>query len=307
MRLRLTPKSLASRLILLVGLMATGLLVSTLVSAVILATTGFALNATSLRWMQLLQAAAVFLLPAILMARFASPATSGSLGATPPPSLGEHIHPAMRYLHADVRPTWRQAGLTVLSMILLIVPMNAIIEWNEAMHLPAWLGGLEAWMAEREATANALIDTMLADATPLGIAANILIMGVMAALSEEFFFRGLLQRMLYDRWRNGVWAVMVAAVLFSAVHLQFYGFVPRLLLGAYFGWLLVATRCIWIPVVAHFTNNLLALLQYYLEHNPATAPGLDNIDAALHTPGLAYIVYAVSLAAFGWTVTQIRR
>lgn len=85
-------------------------------------------------------------------------------------------------------------------------------------------------------------------------------MALCPAITEEFFFRGALQRLI-GKWNpNPHFVIWNAAILFSAFHLQFYGFIPRMLLGAYLGYLLLWTRSIWIPVFAHFINNATAVI-----------------------------------------------
>lgn len=85
-------------------------------------------------------------------------------------------------------------------------------------------------------------------------------MALCPAITEEFFFRGALQRLI-GKWNpNPHFVIWNAAILFSAFHLQFYGFIPRMLLGAYLGYLLLWTRSIWIPIFAHFINNATAVI-----------------------------------------------
>jgi hypothetical protein len=86
----------------------------------------------------------------------------------------------------------------------------------------------------------------------------------MAALSEELFFRGVLQNVLIDCFKNKHVGVWVGAIIFSAFHLQFYGFLPRILMGAYLGYLLVWTGSLWPGIIAHFLNNGLAVYVAWL-------------------------------------------
>ena len=88
---------------------------------------------------------------------------------------------------------------------------------------------------------------------------SILIIGLLAGFSENFF-RGALQRLLSTAGRNIHVAVWLTAFIFSAVHMQFYGFVPRMLLGAMFGYMAVWSGSLWIAVIAHATNNSLVVI-----------------------------------------------
>ncbi|MEG1774662.1 MAG: CPBP family intramembrane glutamic endopeptidase, partial [Oscillospiraceae bacterium] len=98
-------------------------------------------------------------------------------------------------------------------------------------------------------------------------------------------------------------AIWMAAFAFSMFHMQFYGLIPRMLLGAYFGYLLVWTRSLWIPIIAHFANNAIALLQIWLQQR-GTDPQtwFEN-----NLPVQSWIWGATSLILFALTATLIRR
>src|SRR5690606_8788842 len=85
---------------------------------------------------------------------------------------------------------------------------------------------------------------------------------------EELFFRGFLQNTFLKKWQNKHLAIWVTAILFSAMHLQFFGFIPRMILGAFFGYLMVFTGSIWAPIIGHLTNNGLAvIISFYVQKN----------------------------------------
>jgi membrane protease YdiL (CAAX protease family) len=87
--------------------------------------------------------------------------------------------------------------------------------------------------------------------------------GIIPAIGEELLFRGVIQRIFTEWTKNIHWGIWISAILFSALHLQFYGFVPRAILGAIFGYLLVWSGNLWLPVLAHFINNTVAVIAYY--------------------------------------------
>jgi len=92
------------------------------------------------------------------------------------------------------------------------------------------------------------------------LALNILIIAILPAFGEELIFRGVLQKILSDLFRNKHAAVWVTALFFSAVHLQFFGFLPRLILGLAFGYLYLWSGTLWLPIIAHFVNNAVPAL-----------------------------------------------
>jgi len=89
---------------------------------------------------------------------------------------------------------------------------------------------------------------------------NLGLMALLPAFAEELSFRGTLQQILGNKHL----AIWLTAIVFSAIHMQFYGFIPRMLMGAMFGYIFVWTGSLWVPIVMHFTNNSLAVIAYYL-------------------------------------------
>ena len=135
---------------------------------------------------------------------------------------------------------------------------------------------------------------------PIDLLVAMLVIAVLPAIGEELVFRGLIQNELYRGTKNIHVAIWVAAILFSAIHFQFFGFVPRLLLGALFGYLYYWSRNLWIPILAHFVNNGLSVLvmyfyqrgsfEYDLE-NPESVPLNAVIISGVVTIGLLYYLY----------------
>jgi hypothetical protein len=102
------------------------------------------------------------------------------------------------------------------------------------------------------------------------------VIAVLPAFGEELFFRGAIIRVFQD-WKGFKTAIWITAFIFSAIHLQFYGFVPRFLMGAFFGYLLLWSENLWLPITAHFINNLLAVIFYYFKYNGYKIPDIDAI------------------------------
>jgi membrane protease YdiL (CAAX protease family) len=99
------------------------------------------------------------------------------------------------------------------------------------------------------------------------VMANVLMVGLLTAIVEEFMFRGVLQT-IFTRWTKSTHAaVWITAILFSAFHMEFFGFLPRLLLGVLFGYFVAWSGSIWTGVWAHFLNNSAAVIAAYLYQN----------------------------------------
>lgn len=152
--------------------------------------------------------------------------------------------------------------LFVLLLIALVtavsIPLQeSIINWNQNIHLPESMAAFEKIARQMEDLANGSVLALVSDGSVSALILNILVIGVAAAFAEEIFFRGCLQRLLTTGGVNIHIAVWVVAFLFSAMHMQFFGFVPRMLLGAYFGYLLVWSKNLWVPITAHLLNNVM--------------------------------------------------
>lgn len=146
--------------------------------------------------------------------------------------------------------------------VVSIGALNAIVVLNESMTLPHWLSGLEEVMRNLEDQAAATTKLLLGDTSLGGLLSGILIVGVFGPVAEEIFFRGGLQRSLYGK--NPVKAIWWSALIFSLLHFQMYGFVPRFLLGLWFGYLYYWTGSLWPSIIAHTLNNSVTVLGQWL-------------------------------------------
>ena len=168
------------------------------------------------------------------------------------------------YLRASKALDWRSLLLTTLIIFTSMPLIGWLVELNEAMRLPSWLMGLEVWMKSAEDSAAKITDAFLLTDSFGGFALNMLMIAVLPAIGEEFLFRGVFTR-LFIRWlKNSHAGVWMAAFIFSAIHMQFYGFLPRLLLGAAFGYLFIWSDNIWVPVAAHFVQNATSVVVAWL-------------------------------------------
>lgn len=158
----------------------------------------------------------------------------------------------------------QQLMLTAVIMFFAMPLINVLSLWNEQLHLPGFLESVEAWMRAAEAKAMAITEAFLAVNTPLGLAVNILIIAIIPALGEELLFRGVVQKEL-SKWSGKVHlSIWITAFLFSAIHLQFLGFFPRFLIGGLLGYMFYWSGSIWLPILAHFVNNAVAVILYYM-------------------------------------------
>ncbi len=216
-------------------------------------------STVALKWLQLLQTLATFLAPAILCAWL----------------WDEHQQP-FAWLKMNHAPAWQDVLLVLAIMLCALPAINLLADLNSRVVLPESLSGLEQWMKTREQEAADLTRRFL-QADNIGtVMLNIGLMALLPALSEEISFRGTLQQLLSAKRSNSetvcqrsglsakrsIVAIWVTAIVFSAIHIQFYGFIPRMLMGAMFGYIFVWSGNLWLPVIMHFTNNAIAVITY---------------------------------------------
>lgn len=125
---------------------------------------------------------------------------------------------------------------------------------------------------------------------------------VIPAIGEELLFRGLMQRHLAESFRNVHIAIVVTAVIFSLVHMQIYSFLPRFFLGIVLGYMLVIGRSIWYPIIAHFINNAVGVIFYYLANQQKADETLEEIGTSESMPMLALISL---VAVVGFTLMLV--
>ncbi len=167
------------------------------------------------------------------------------------------------YLNVNTKTRLNIYLLAILIIVFAIPFINYTGALNAKLHLPAGMSGIEAKIKAMEESAGKMTEAFLDVKSIGGLLANMVIVALLPAIGEEFLFRGVLLKIFREWTKNKHAAILISAFLFSAIHMQFYGFLPRFLLGALFGYLFVWSKNIWIPVTVHFFNNGLAVLLYY--------------------------------------------
>ncbi|NII84371.1 MULTISPECIES: CPBP family intramembrane glutamic endopeptidase [unclassified Pedobacter] len=180
----------------------------------------------------------------------------------------------------------------VLAIMILSMPfMEWTVIWNQKMILPDFLHKIEQWMKEKEAIAMKMTIQLITVRSNFDFIVNLVMIAVIPAIGEELMFRGGVQRSLTRAFDNPHIAIWLSAIIFSAIHVQFYGFVPRMLLGAGFGYLYYYSGSIWYAMLAHFLNNAYAVCAaFYMQkhHMP-----LDKADEPIGFPWYGYLISAI--------------
>ena len=168
---------------------------------------------------------------------------------------------------------------------LLILFAQPIIGWanelNSYLSLPEGLFFIENWMKNAESQGELITEAFLSTTSTSGLLVNIFMIAILPAFAEEILFRGVLASLFKDWTKNTHVAVFLSAFVFSAIHMQFYGFLPRFLLGLALGYLFFWSGGLWLPIMAHFINNFLSVIVEFLFrkgmiHTNAENFGMDN-------------------------------
>jgi|TARA_B110000196_G_scaffold318295_1_gene333341 membrane protease YdiL (CAAX protease family) len=151
----------------------------------------------------------------------------------------------------------RQSVLVVLAIMILITPLvSFLLEWNMTINFPDWI-------LKYDMNSEAIVLAFLNMNNYWDLLFNIIIMAIIPAIGEELLFRGLLQQSLIKQIGNIHVSIFITAFLFSAIHLHFNGLVPRIFLGIVLGYLFYWSKSLWIPIIAHFINNAMAIILSY--------------------------------------------
>ncbi|MFM6954572.1 MAG: lysostaphin resistance A-like protein [Sphingobacteriaceae bacterium] len=182
------------------------------------------------------------------------------------------------------------------------------IDVNNAMHLPSFLAGVETWMRQQEDQLTALTQQFLAMPSWLDLAINLLMIALIPAIGEELLFRGCLQPIFGRLAKNAHLGIWLAAIVFSAIHLQFYGFIPRMLLGALFGYLYYYGKSLWYPILGHFLNNGSAVVAvFFYQQKGLTVAEAMKQDGAGQAHPFAIILSAIITLFLLYKFYQISR
>ena len=243
-------------------------------------------NLRLMRYMQTLQGINFFIIPAF----FAAYLFSGN---------------AINYLRLTQSASAKWYGAVFLLMLAALPCINLMAAANELIVFPKILSGLEQQFKAYEEAARNTSKLFLEVDSVGGMFFNIFMIALIAAVGEELIFRGVMQKILV-RWTGSIHAgIIITGFLFSLMHLQFYGFFPRWLLGAMFGYLLVWSGTMWLPIFAHFVHNALAVFLSYLIHQGTIPEEIETFGTSLKEIPITIIAAIICVWIF-WIMYRNR-
>lgn len=177
-------------------------------------------------------------------------------------------------------PSWEIIFAVFLITIAFGVAISPVTEWNASVQFPSWTGAMGEMFTNMEKQAELLIKLITSNLSPSIFALVFVVVAIIPALGEEFVFRGLIQTELQRAFGNPHAAIWVAAAIFSAFHFQFFGFFPRLLIGALLGYLYYWSGNLWLPILAHFFNNGIQMIALYMFQQGLHSMDVESTESA---------------------------
>lgn len=182
----------------------------------------------------------------------------------------------------------------VIAAILVLVFMvvnSVFIEWNLNLEFP---GSFGTWARAKEDQLQLITEYITNFDSTSYFVLSIVVVAIVPAIGEELLFRGLIQKTFEKISGNVHLAIWISAILFSAFHMQFFGFIPRLLLGAFFGYLYVFSGNLSYAILAHFVNNGFTLWMVYLHQQDTVKFDIEDTESIpLESVAIFFIIGAV--------------
>ncbi|GAA0879333.1 hypothetical protein GCM10009119_23010 [Algoriphagus jejuensis] len=192
-------------------------------------------------------------------------------------------------LHWEIQRERFNAKNLLLALVITLGAMfvnGLLVYWNAQLVLPESMAGIERWMKEMETQLMELTKFLTDFQNIPELLTGILVIGVFAGIGEEMFFRGIIQPKMKLYTNSAHWGIWLTAIIFSAIHVQFYGFLPRVFLGALFGYLYHYSGSLLYPILAHVFNNSLTVIVIYLANEGIVDFDLESTDTVSYPAAL---------------------
>ncbi len=174
--------------------------------------------------------------------------------------------------------------LIILMGVATIIASLPIINYIGELNAKIPLG---AFLKDMEDKNDAIEAAFQLHHTAHDLIMNLIVMALIAAIGEEFFFRAGMQKIIISMTKNKHVGIWITAIIFSAIHMQFSGFIPRMFLGVFLGYLYVWSGSIWVNISAHFMFNGSQILVQYLQDTKHSNNIVDNVFSS--TPGFVLV------------------
>lgn len=273
------------RIFLLAALLVFGLIIGSVLGVIFPIVTGSdIMGLNSLRFMQISSQIFTFVLPPIVYALL--------IKENPFKSLGFN----------KTTITWLFLGV---AMMYAILPLNSVFaEWNANIKFPDSMTDFERLLQDMQERATEIMEKFVNVTSIGGLILNLFMIAGLAALGEELLFRSIIQTSLIKVCKNAHIGIIIASAIFSIIHMEFYGLLPRFVLGMLLGYMYYYSRSIWIPIAMHFANNGTIVFLYYLNNI-----GTINIDVESFgkTNIFVLILSIIAMIALFWFTIKLNK
>ena len=189
--------------------------------------------------------------------------------------------------------------LVLLLTFFFMILNSGVIEWNKSINFPEFMNSFETWAFNKEKELEKITIFLVSFENNWEFLFGILSIALIPGICEEYLFRGVLQKNFYLISKNIHIAVWLSALFFSALHLQFYGFFPRMLLGVLFGYIYYWSGNILYPMIAHIFNNFFSLTIFYFSQKGLLNENFEvSINSSPNIPIGLIIISAVLFICF---------
>ncbi len=186
--------------------------------------------------------------------------------------------------------------LIVLLMFVSMPLVSWIIELNSNMVLPDFMSSIEQWMRAKELQNGQVTEVFLTFDGIGSLFYMLLVIAIVPAVGEELLFRGVLQKIFINWFKKPHLAIWVTAILFSALHMQFFGFFPRMLLGVMFGYIFYWSKSLWLPILGHFINNGSVVILSYFYPEMIEDADVSVFESSEYTTVFYIVSFILSMA-----------
>jgi membrane protease YdiL (CAAX protease family) len=168
---------------------------------------------------------------------------------------------AFNFLGFSTKMSSKQVALVMMIAFVGLILSGALGEINQAIPLPAkWLAAAK----EAEANYKATMISLVIMKTVGDYLLSLVVMAVAPAIFEEMLFRGALQQIFVGWMKNSFLGILLASILFSAIHFSFFGFLPRVALGMVLGYVFYFSKNLWLNIFIHFLYNGIIVTQLFI-------------------------------------------
>lgn len=273
------------RIFLLAALLVFGLIIGSVLGVIFPIVTGSdIMGLNSLRFMQISSQIFTFVLPPIVYALL----------------IKENPFKALGFNKTTI--TWLFLGV---AMMYAILPLNSVFaEWNANIKFPDSMTDFERLLQDMQERATEIMERFVNVTSIGGLILNLFMIAGLAALGEELLFRSIIQTSLIKVCKNAHIGIIIASAIFSIIHMEFYGLLPRFVLGMLLGYMYYYSRSIWIPIAMHFANNGTIVFLYYLNNI-----GTINIDVESFgkTNIFVLILSIIAMVALFWFTIKLNK